>query len=142
MTHTHKDQEVVQKIHAINCQHVFQVTSQFYNKYNNLQKLSYQHWLASNLNEFLGKIARLEGLPPSEIYALPDIEHDAKQILILKQKFTDTINIENQRLNSEKIDTDQMSIGIKLLGQVILSQYNEFLQKYQIIYQQLQKEIQ
>ncbi|CAF1559360.1 unnamed protein product, partial [Didymodactylos carnosus] len=105
--------KVDQKIHAINCQHVFQVTSQFYNKYNNLQKLSYQHWLASNLNEFLGKIARLEGLPPSEIYALPDIEHDAKQILILKQKFTDTINIENQRLNSEKIDTDQMSIGIK-----------------------------
>ncbi|CAF0968037.1 unnamed protein product [Didymodactylos carnosus] len=35
-----------------------------------------------------------------------------------------------------------MSIGIKFLGEEILSQYNEFLQQYQIISQQLQDEIQ
>ncbi|CAF2979117.1 unnamed protein product, partial [Rotaria sp. Silwood2] len=138
----HQNQEIVQKIHAINSQHVFQVTSQFFSKLNNPQKLSYQHWLAPDQNEFLEKLARLEGLPPSETYALPDIEYDAKQILILKEKFTETINIENQRLNSEKIDTEQMSIGINLLGQEISNQYNEFLEQYQIVYQQLQKEIQ
>ncbi|CAF1577032.1 unnamed protein product, partial [Rotaria sordida] len=87
-------------------------------------------------------MAQLEGLPPSEIYALPDIEHDAKQILILKEKFAEIIQIENQRLHSEKINTEQMSIGIKLLGEEILSQYNEFLQQYQIAFQQLQNEIQ
>ncbi|CAF1411613.1 unnamed protein product [Adineta steineri] len=141
-SHKHKNQESVQKIHAINCEDVFQATSQFFSKFNNPQKLSYQHWLAPNLNQFLEKMARLEGLPPSEIYSLPDIEHDAKEILIVKQKFTETINIENQRLNSEKINTEQMSIGINLLGQEILGQYNDFLQQYQIVYQQLQKEIQ
>ena len=122
MTHKHKNQEVVEKIHSINHQDVFQKTSQFFNEYNIPQKLaSYQHWLISNLNEFLEKMATLEGLPPYEVYALPDIEYDIKQILILKEKFAEAIYLEIQRLHSEKIDTNQMNIGVMLLGEEILS---------------------
>ncbi|CAF3926815.1 unnamed protein product [Adineta steineri] len=141
--HKHKNQESVRKIHAINRQNVFQETTKLFDQYRNPQNfISYQPWLAPCLNKFLDKMANLEGLPPSKAHTLPDIEHDAKQILILKQKFTETISIENQRLNSEKINTEQMSIGINLLGQEILGQYNAFLQQYQIVYQQLQKDIQ
>ena len=74
-------------------------------------------------------MATLEGLPPYEVYALPDIEYDVKQILILKEKFAEAIYLEIQRLHSEKIDTNQMNIGVMLLGEEILSQYNEFLQR-------------
>ncbi|CAF3026247.1 unnamed protein product [Rotaria sp. Silwood2] len=137
-SHKHKNQEVVQKIHAINHQHVFQQTSKVFDDYCNPEKLgSFQHWLAPGLNDFLVKMAALEGLPPYKVYTLPDIENDAKQILILKEKFSQLVNSENQRLHAQKLDTEQMSIGIVLLAQNVLNEYNQFLKQYQVVYQQL-----
>ncbi|CAF3229762.1 unnamed protein product [Rotaria sp. Silwood2] len=98
---------------------------------------SFQHWLAPGLNDFLVKMAALEGLPPYKVYTLPDIENDAKQILILKEKFSQLVNSENQRLHAQKLDTEQMSIGIVLLAQNVLNEYNQFLKQYQVVYQQL-----
>ncbi|CAM4953543.1 unnamed protein product [Rotaria socialis] len=143
LTHQHKDQEVVQKIHAINHHHVFQQVSQFFDEYINPQKLaSYQHWLAPSLKEFLEKMADLEEFPSYTVHTLPDIEHDAKQILILKEKFVRTISRENQRHQTERLDTDQMNIGVILLAQHVLNHHNDFSKQYQVVYQQLQNEIQ
>jgi hypothetical protein len=141
-TTKHNNQEVVQKIHAINYEHVFEETSHFFSQFTNPQKSStYQHWLAPQLNQFLEKMARLEGLPPCEIHILPDIEYDAKQILILKEKFAEIISIENQRLSNERINTDQLNIGVTSIAQDILNQYSDVVQLYQLVYQQLQDEI-
>ncbi len=53
----------------------------------------------------------LEGLPPYEVHALRHIEHDVKQIWLLKENFAQTVSVENQRLLRERIDRDQMNIG-------------------------------
>ncbi|CAF4474340.1 unnamed protein product, partial [Didymodactylos carnosus] len=112
-------------------------------KYCNPQKLaSYQHWLAPSLNQFLEKMATLEGLPPHKVHTLPNIERAAEQILILQEKFSQTIKVENQRLDSKILNTEQMNIGVMLLAEQILSQYDDFLQQYRAVYQQLQDQIQ
>ncbi len=77
-------------------------------------------------------MATLEGLSPCEVHARPDIEHDAKQILILKEIFAHNISVENQRLYSERVDTNQMNIGVILLGQHILCEHKDFSNNYKI----------
>ncbi|CAF2153749.1 unnamed protein product [Rotaria magnacalcarata] len=87
-------------------------------------------------------MAELEGLPADKIKTQPDIEHDLQQILILKEEFSQTVHAEKQRLQAEKLDTNQLSTGIMLLSQQILNQYEQRLKQHQSIYQQLQDEIQ
>ncbi|CAF4263300.1 unnamed protein product, partial [Rotaria magnacalcarata] len=82
-------------------------------------------WLASSLNHVSEKMAELEGLPADKIKTQPDIEHDLQQILILKEEFSQTVHAEKQRLQAEKLDTNELS-----------------LKHHQSIYQQLQDEIQ
>ncbi|CAF5193690.1 unnamed protein product, partial [Rotaria magnacalcarata] len=123
-THKHKDNEVAKQIHAINCQNVFLHIANF------------------EFNHFLEKMAELEGLPADKIKMQPDIEHDLQQILILKEEFSQTVHAEKQRLQAEKLDTNQLSTGIMLLSQQILNQYEQRLKQHQSIYQQLQDEIQ
>ncbi|CAF4179913.1 unnamed protein product [Rotaria sordida] len=142
MTHKHTNQEVIQKIHAINYHHIFQETLKFFDNFINPEKLtSYQHWLASSLNEFLEKMTNLEELSSYRSHALPDIDHDAQQILILKENFAKTINAENKRLQQEILNTDQMNIGVQFLAHEILNQYNKFTQQYEFVYQKLRNEI-
>ncbi|CAF1995470.1 unnamed protein product, partial [Rotaria magnacalcarata] len=123
-THKHKDNEVAKQIHAINYQNVFLHTANF------------------EFNHFLEKMAELEGLPADKIKTQPDIEHDLQQILILKEEFSQTVHAEKQRLQAEKVDTNQLSTGIMLLSQQILNQCEQSLKQHQSIYQQLQDEIQ
>ncbi|CAF2205477.1 unnamed protein product [Rotaria magnacalcarata] len=142
-THKHKDNEVAKQIHAINYQNVFLHTAKFFEKYcNPKNEVSYQHRLVSSLNHFLEKMAELEGLPADKIKTQPNIEHDLQQILILKEEFSQTVHIENQRIQAEKLDTNQLSTGIMLLSQQILNQCEQSLKQHQSIYQQLQDEIQ
>ncbi|CAF1411988.1 unnamed protein product [Rotaria magnacalcarata] len=141
--HRHKDQEVAKKIHAINNQHVFLQTAHFFEQYCNPEnEATYQHWNASSLSRFLEKMADLENLPSHKINIRPDLEHDVQEILILKENFLHTVSAENQRLQAEKLDTNQLSIGILLLSQEVLNQFEKGLQLHQTIYQQLQNEIQ
>ncbi|CAF5193223.1 unnamed protein product, partial [Rotaria magnacalcarata] len=100
--------------------------TKFFEKYcNPKNEVSYQDWLASSLNHVLEKMTELEGLPADKIKTQPDIEHDLQQILILKEEFSQTVHAEKQRLQAEKLDTNELS-----------------LKHHQSIYQQLQDEIQ
>ncbi|CAF3934964.1 unnamed protein product [Rotaria magnacalcarata] len=77
-------------------------------------------------------MATVVGLPPYRLHILPDIEQDEQQLLILKEKFSQIIHSENRRLDdTEKLNSNEMNIGVMLLTQDILSQYNEYLKQYQ-----------
>ncbi len=138
----HKNRQEKQGIYPINRQNVFQQTAQFYAKFcNPRNKNSYQHWLAASLNSFLAKMAANENLP-YEDFAARSVDEEIQQIMVFKDKFADMVALENQRLQAEKIDTDNLSIGVQFRAEAVLAEYDAFQVESQAAMQMLQAEIQ
>ncbi len=72
------------------------------------------------MNEFLVKMVQLESAPPNQVQTLPDVQHDAKEIFIVKQKFTQSIS---QRLHKDvqKVDVYQLGKGLEMRSVEITS---------------------
>jgi len=61
----------------------------------------------------------LEGFPPCEVPAFPDIDYDAKRTWLWKEELTQTVLVKKPRLNAERMDSDYMNIGVILVEQNI-----------------------
>ncbi len=72
------------------------------------------------MNEFLVKMVQLESAPPNQVQALPDVQHEAKEIFIIKEKFAQSIS---QRLpkDVQKVDVYQLGRGLEMRSVEITS---------------------
>ncbi len=72
------------------------------------------------MNKFLVRMAQLESALPNQVQALTDVQHDAKEIFIVKEKFAQIIS---QRLHKDvqKVDVYQLGRGLEMRSVEITS---------------------